>query len=106
MDPKRTPNRPQIDSKWTPNGPQTDPYWTLNGPQTDPERTPNGPQILFALRIFDPQTIFTLNVDSQTNQMESIKALRPLKNQLGNIEHCEPHFSMSEKNTYTTIYHS
>ena len=29
--------------------------------------------------------------------MESIKALRPLKNQLGNIEHCEPHFSMSEK---------
>ena len=77
---------PQIDPKWTPNGPQTDPKWTL--------------------RIFDPQTIFTLNVDSQTNQMESIKALRPLKNQLGNIEHCEPHFSMSEKNTYTTIYHS
>ena len=35
--------------------------------------------------------------------MESIKALRPLKNQLGNIEHCEPHFSMSEKKTtYTT----
>ena len=77
---------PQIDPKWTPNGPQMDPKWTL--------------------RIFDPQTIFTFNVDSQTNQMESIKALRPLKNQLGNIEHCEPHFSMSEKNTYTTIYHS
>ena len=74
---------PQIDPK---NGPQMDPKWTL--------------------RIFDPQTIFTFNVDSQTNQMESIKALRPLKNQLGNIEHCEPHFSMSEKNTYTTIYHS
>ena len=77
---------PQIDPKWTPNGPQMGPKWTL--------------------RIFDPQTIFTFNVDSQTNQMESIKALRPLKNQLGNIEHCEPHFSMSEKNTYTTIYHS
>ena len=35
--------------------------------------------------------------------MESIKALRPLKNQLGNIEHCEPHFSMSEK-TPTLLY--
>ena len=45
MDPRWTPNGPQMDPKWTQNGPKMDPKWTQNGPQMDPKWTPNGPQM-------------------------------------------------------------